>query len=476
MTSDRNLSKNARVLNVVIGFGFFAIGGIFIATFFIFFASNAAQFFYWPYDWPETSVPPVQAAFPYLVICIAILLAIVSYTAVGLLRQKRLRTSLKATSAIIAVLAIGGSAVLGYFASPNIPNWFYNSEPYLTWSNDQDPASSITVSWHSAWSTPSVIRYGTSPGSLAMTATSADFGQFHHVRITGLDSNTTYYYKVDDVTIPSKVKQFTTGPEGNASFSICIWSDTRGNNGWRPDLPELPYRMLELCQAQGIVPAFSICCGDIVGRGVELDAWRQHLQDITRDDFASNRSHVLAAGNHERHDDVPGRNLHSFYPYQNTTYSFDYGQLHVVVIDPWDTSDPWWGDQLRPELVSWIDADLKAHANSTFKIMAMHPTPVESDGSLADDPDGHNGAIGQAVVDLATQNGVDVLFAGHWHGYWRYTINGTVFVTMGIGGNYNNNFDGDAGYCRVDVNTTTMDLHFIRADDNYQFDSLTIMA
>ncbi len=26
------------------------------------------------------------------------------------------------------------------------------------------------------------------------------------------------------------------------------------------------------------------------------------------------------------------------------------------------------------------------------------------------------------------------------------------------------------------VNTTTMDLHFIRADDNYQFDSLTIMA
>ncbi|MBN2151730.1 MAG: metallophosphoesterase family protein, partial [Candidatus Lokiarchaeota archaeon] len=377
------------------------VGAAFVVVAYIFFASSNGVYFAvdieftfengeigaeTSYPYPQTGPTFVQAIFPVAVGITMFALLLFGYVAVSNFKRPKPNKPANVTALVFAILAVSAGGVMGYYASPNIPFWYYDAGPYLTWSNGQDPTTSITVSWHSAMSTDSSVQYGTSPENLNMAASRPDVTQFHHVPITGLQPNTTYYYQVG--SSPFAMKQFTTAPSGNASFSFLVWADPRENNGYETAItrPNLPPLMLEQSEAAGKKPAFSICCGDITSRGVDFNTWKLWLEDITTDDFASNASHLLAPGNHERHDDIGQVNLHKFYPYTNTTFSLDYGQLHVVILDIFtqaSNADPWW-DKVPPHLLDWMRQDFQA-SSATFKVLALHPTPINAGGTPAND-------------------------------------------------------------------------------------------
>ncbi|MFX0103130.1 MAG: fibronectin type III domain-containing protein [Candidatus Hodarchaeota archaeon] len=456
----------------------------FVVIFYLFFSSNFDPMYYAPYDYPITE-PTLGMILFWTVIGILCFLAIVfGKEAVENFRMKNVRKIRKhkyfrkfvtGFAGAWAIFALLGGSILLPIALETIPFHYHDTGPYLTWSNGQDPTNSITVCWHSSWNTGSMVEYGLSPDNLDRTASAIEFDVFHHVKISGLEPDTTYYYKVQGFDL----KQFTTAPDSAHNFTFAVWSDPRTNNGYNLDGPNMPELMHEILGAGGYDPAFSLCTGDIVQFGVYPEVWKLWLEDITTDDFASNRSHVVAIGNHARHSDPTARNFHKYYPYDNTSFSFDFGQVHFIILDIFrvDVPEPYsWWDKVPAHLMTWMQNDLTS-SNATFKVLALHPTPITSGGLPINDT--HCGDIGEDLTNLAINYGLDAIFSGHWHRYTHALYGGCHIFTLGVGGNDGYSLDGGSGFLRVDVGTngtnSTMYFDVIKSDTGTSYDSYAII-
>jgi predicted phosphodiesterase len=81
----------------------------------------------------------------------------------------------------------------------------------------------------------------------------------------------------------------------------------------------------------------------------------------------------------------------------------------------------------------------------------MHPSPLYSGWNISTE-----------IKNLALQYGINVVMNGHDHVFEKRTINNTLYITMGLGGNNNNGYvQGYAGYMQVEVTPLTMNLTWI---------------
>lgn len=394
----------------------------------VFFAASWPQTYYYPYDVPAGQLTLGQGLLILTGVVGGFSLVFLAWVGARLFRGRGLPGPARALTGLMGVgFAIGGS-VLVVFTAERVPFWWYDAGPYLTWDVDQDPARGITVCWHSGPRTPSRVTYGTDPVALNRTARGdgpAGWSQFHHVRLDALAPNTTYFYRVSGWP----VKNFTTAPAGSHAFTFCAWSDPRTNNGYDTAVtrPNLPAAMARDLAAQGVPPAFSLCTGDITERGVDFETWKLWLEDITTADWASNASHQVAIGNHERHDDCTGRNMRDYYPYQVYNYSFTYGDLHVTVLDPWDYEECWW-NAVPADQLAWLARDLQRHNASAFKVVALHPSYFYF---------GRFHYNFEAFHAVCQAGGVDVVISGHTHHYEVSRLDDVLYCVIGIGGNRN---------------------------------------
>lgn len=61
--------------------------------------------------------------------------------------------------------------------------------------------SSAVITWRTDITTTGKVDYGTDPGSYTKTIQDDDDGTNHHVRLTGLETKTTYYYRITATTL-----------------------------------------------------------------------------------------------------------------------------------------------------------------------------------------------------------------------------------------------------------------------------------
>jgi hypothetical protein len=421
-----------------------------ILVYILFMFPRLSQIYYWPYEFPAPMIYLGQFLFWGGWILIGFAATILIYVGLKLILAKSVLThpnkKIKQVQRMfflfVLMSSIGGTSVLTYFGAGEVPYWLYDAGPYLTWTTNQDPTTEITISWHSALASGSEVKYGTLRESLTERVTKTQLSQFHHIMLTDLLPNTTYYYQAGNFPI----KQFTTAPQQEHNFSVLFWSDPRTNDpaGSALKSPNIIEIMGNYLKNSSQEIAFSICGGDITSRGVDYQTWKIWLKDITTNDFASNRSHAVAFGNHERHDDLAARNLPNYYPYvaapvpQAFSYSFTYGNTHFVMLDRWASETGWYGgdDQVYAE---WLENDLKQNNNTKFTILSMHPNPVLNDG--------HSGDCTK-IMKVAEKYGVDLILSGHWHSYNTYHFNGTPYtptdginsldqlvLMLGLGGN-----------------------------------------
>ena len=64
--------------------------------------------------------------------------------------------------------------------------------PYLQQGSD----TAVTVRWRTSSAVPGVVRYGTSPAALTLSAAEPSARTEHEVRLTGLSPDTRYYYSI----------------------------------------------------------------------------------------------------------------------------------------------------------------------------------------------------------------------------------------------------------------------------------------
>ncbi len=90
------------------------------------------------------------------------------------------------------------------------------------------------------------------------------------------------------------------------------------------------------------------------------------------------------------------------------SFSFDYGNVHWTVLDSNSYMD--WAD---PALRQWVESDLKAAQKATWRFVAFHHPPFNTNKEHGSDQ------WMRTLSDLFEKYGVSVVWSGHVHNYQR---------------------------------------------------------
>jgi hypothetical protein len=351
----------------------------------------------------------------------------------------------------IVLILFAGIAGIAYVAPQRMARNF-STAPYIMWDGVNPPSTSMVVSWITSSASETQLHWGLSASNLDQIAIGTPNTRYHHINFTDLTPNTTYYYQVPGFSI----KEFRTAPVGTFNYTFMVWSDHRTNT----QIMESAYlnhqwnivdSMYSYIQQHDISPAFSMFTGDMTSHAGDYQSWQTWFQDITTHDWATNQSLQIAYGNHERKGDTPAQNVSAYFPYKQQSdghfyYSFDYGIAHFIILDTY-ISGANWNENFSAEQKSWLESDLIAHQNATYKLIFMHPPPWEYAGVAKD------------LGDFSVQYGIDLILCGHHHKFDLRDLNGTKVLMEGLGGNPNNyyrDFEIDTAFTQIDVSSTEL--------------------
>ncbi len=279
--------------------------------------------------------------------------------------------------------------------------------------------TSMVVRWRTDVATDSRVRYGTDPANLNLTASDAAAVTEHEVRLSGLASNTKYYYAVGSPaeTLASGPEFFfVTSPLAGTSKPTRIWvpGDTRS-----ADANELLVRDAYYRLAGSRHTDLWLMLGDNAGSTGSDAEFQTGMFGMFPEML---RKSVLwpTRGNHET---FPSVYYGAFTLPQNAEagglasgseayYSFDYGNIHFVCLDS-EGSDRTVGGSM----LTWLGNDLAA-TNQAWIIVYWHHAPY-SDGAHKSDTDTKMAEMRQRAAPILEERGVDLVLGGHSHDYER---------------------------------------------------------
>lgn len=295
--------------------------------------------------------------------------------------------------------------------------------PYLQMPSD----TAVTVRWQSAEVHIGRVQYGTVANQLDQETSEQVATDKHEVRLSGLLPLTRYFYRVGSHDQgDSKLESFMTSASAGLDTSVRFW--VTGDQGYRgpiqTDVKNAAWQWLEknARDGRGAID-FWLTTGD--------NAYRSGTNDEFQENFFKPYSDVLsrypvwpAYGNHDarRHAffdifSLP-TNAESGGTASHTEhyYSFDYGRVHVVMLDTQSNSLAVDGD-----MAVWLQADLKA-SNQDWKIVVMHHpayTKGSHDSDRFDDSHGRLFDVRENILPILERHGVDLVLTGHSHMYER---------------------------------------------------------
>jgi len=116
---------------------------------------------------------------------------------------------------------------------------------------------------------------------------------------------------------------------------------------------------------------------------------------------------------------------------EETTFSFDYGDAHFVVLNQYFDGETDWGleGDLAPELLEWLEVDLSATTKEHIFVFGhepLIPMPDMDNGRIRHQGDSldENPESAFAFHQLLTKNGVKAYVCGHTHNTSYAKING----------------------------------------------------
>lgn len=273
----------------------------------------------------------------------------------------------------------------------------------------------------------------------------------HEAKVTDLDLGTTYDYRYG--TSP-------TGPWGNSySFSTAPASEkavmyVMGDLEVLDRNPEsfrLFNNMLDVLREKNSNGQTVIQVGDLVENGGNMYAWDDVFNNIYNNDMGLVSAHIV--GDHEHATERKLGPFSGFFnlpkngegSYRETNYSFDYGDMHIAVLNSVLDFD---------KQLLWLEQDLRA-TDKKWKIVMGHYPYYGGQSGDETGMDMMRVKLSQAFERL----GVSLYIGGHDHVYKRTTIRngvkdiseeamnlGTTFVTIGSSGPTfydNKSFDWD---------------------------------
>jgi hypothetical protein len=286
-----------------------------------------------------------------------------------------------------------------------------NTQMFVLWQMD-----GIDTGCSVVWGTDA--NYAT--GSVAATEYGTDY-QYIGI-LSGLTPGTKYYYR-----LTTGVGQYTGSflaapPADAANLKFFMYGDTRTNPSWHDSVCA---RMIATYTADPAYQTIALHSGDWVERGTEshqTSQWWTYSYTNLMDNVKS-IAYEGCIGNHEDDGSVWAK----YWPFPFVAspryyYSFDYGPVHVTVLDQFTT-------YTNPSAqYTWLVTDLSA-STKPWKILVFHQ-PGWSAGSYH----ANNTTVQSTIQPLCTQYGVQICLSGDNHYYSRADVNGVQHLTSGAGG------------------------------------------
>ncbi len=238
-------------------------------------------------------------------------------------------------------------------------------------------------------------------------------------------------------------------PATDTSYKMLIFPDSQSSDyaDWQ--------QMAHLAWARNTDAALFACLGDLVDNGEDRFQWTEFFKGI--DEMAHVIPMVPVMGNHETYDRqwqtrLPAAYLNYFQVPSNGSkeferyyYSFDYGDVHYVVLCTQQKEIDGFKSGLVEEQLAWIRRDLKAHRKK-WNIVLMHKDVLQY--RIQGRPERREGIdeeIGRVWMPVFDELRIDVVFTAHLHTYRNrghiYAFaktpeqKGPLYILTGVAGN-----------------------------------------
>lgn len=318
-----------------------------------------------------------------------------------------------------------------------------------------DSTTSRTFMWQSDYAEENpVVEYrqaGDDDSLMQLPASSDAFSDdgvttyIHTAAVTDLKPGTAYEYRVGAGDKRSSWQSFHTA-QGH-DFKALIFPDSQSSDYsvWAATAQPAWQRNQD---AQ-----FFINMGDLVDNGQDYYQWNAWFDVVG--DMIARIPVVPLLGNHETYDKdwkvrMPEAYLHLFAlpridreKYQNQFYSFDYGDVHFVVLNTQSQELADFEPSLDEDEVAWFKEDM-AKTTKKWKIVLMHKDPLQY--GFANRPQPREEGFspeGRLWMPLFDQYGVDAVLSAHLHTYrdrghirnFQRDESGPLYLITGVAGN-----------------------------------------
>jgi len=338
------------------------------------------------------------------------------------------------------------AVILLYAVGRPIQIWldgFYSGErqPYL----QMPTATAMTIRWQSQDKYTGFVRFGTDLNNLKQKQSEKEAAELHEIRLSGLQPATKYYYSAGNenkADYKGRTFWFKTAPafkseENNAANnrhqnqSVRFW--VTGDQGYpNPIQKQVRDAMFEWLKHNprriNFLPEldFWITTGDNAyqsGSNKQFQAgFFEPYKNILR-----NTPVWPVYGNHDARRwvffdifSLP-KNAESGGIASATEhyYSFDYANIHFVILDTQQSSHKPSGDMLK-----WLKKDLENNKQQ-WLISVFHHPPYTKGSHDSDDQYDSSGrliTVRENILPLLEKAGVDVVLSGHSHMYERSAL------------------------------------------------------
>jgi Calcineurin-like phosphoesterase/Secretion system C-terminal sorting domain/Purple acid Phosphatase, N-terminal domain len=311
--------------------------------------------------------------------------------------------------------------------------------PYLQMIGQE----SVIIRWRTDTDVNSKVWYGTNPNTLTQTQTNNALTTEHQVSLSGLTPNSIYYYAIGttsgQLAGANLQHYFKTSPETSIAETINIWVLGDAGKGGAPqrEVRDAFY------DHHGNAP---IDLTLLLGDNAYNDGTDVQYQDTWFVDMYEDRLiHTTMFSTYGNHDAYSSNSTTETGPYfdvfnhpenaeiggvpsnSEAWYSFDYGDVHFISLNSYDTDLSIGGAQYQ-----WLLDDLQN--NDKGWLIAFWHYPPHDARNLSSDLDARDIAMRENYNPILEQYGVDLVLSGHSHSYQRSFLIADYF-------GYSNQFD-----------------------------------
>ncbi len=297
-------------------------------------------------------------------------------------------------------------------------------------------SNSVIIRWQTDIFTVGKVTYGTKIDSLTMVAISSEQEKINHiVTIDNLKPATKYYYSVEGKKKSQYQNYFITANKVGSKDSIRIWviADFGQTSSIYNKRRKETVAVWRAFNNNDYHANFVLSLGDQTEDDTRFQLQHNFFNQL--ENVLVNTPLYTVEGNHDNHDSLKNYYKTFSHPtkgemggvpsYTQDYYSFDYGNVHVVVLST-EINDFSGGEQAK-----WLKKDLEDNQQD-WLIACLH-RPFHSGGHHKTNKDKIAELQRKAWLPILEDHGVDLILQGHNHDYERsYLVDNLLNITTHI--------------------------------------------